>query len=265
MKTLASFLLIALIFPLNLKSQTDSDSIFYYQPDELQQVYYTGYITNAAIFYDFSDKNITITKLEIGLPPVEEKFSNHFYIHADNNHSIGKQLDSIEYEIAPSDSFQWHSINFSNLSISHGKFWISQGSLLSAYVDTTENTHNKIYSFNEDTWYTSYSFAVKLFYTIDPENSVNTNHSTCYTKAIIYPTPFNSKTYFNITFPEANNFGQIFIYDLAGRIIDQFALSGSQREYSIQWQPPQNMASGIYYFSLKTDQNIIKKKFIFIK
>lgn len=79
-----------------------------------------------------------------------------------------------------------------------------------------------------------------------------------------YPNPFNSKTNINFEIPE-QTFVQLEIFDALGRsikkIVDETLQSG---KYTIEFNA-NGLNSGVYYYQLRTQYNVLSKKMIYLK
>ena len=77
-----------------------------------------------------------------------------------------------------------------------------------------------------------------------------------------YPNPFNGTTHINFQISKSSNIS-LFIYDIYGNEVkrikeNEFMTSGS---YSIEFDASE-IASGIYFYQIKTETNQISKKMI---
>ena len=79
-----------------------------------------------------------------------------------------------------------------------------------------------------------------------------------------YPNPFNPSTSIKFAVPKISNV-KIAVYDIAGReiatIVDEQMNAGY---YSIQWNAS-NIASGIYFYKLQTEDFVNVKKMILLR
>lgn len=82
-----------------------------------------------------------------------------------------------------------------------------------------------------------------------------------------YPNPFNPVTTIGFSIPntQKNEQVRLIIYDVLGRkiteLMDEILKPG---EYEISWNA-ENFSSGVYFYSLKTGNNIINRKMILLK
>ncbi len=79
-----------------------------------------------------------------------------------------------------------------------------------------------------------------------------------------YPNPFNPSTKIEFSLPQ-RSFISLRIFDLKGSLVE--TLFNGEREkgnYSIRWKP-ENLASGIYFYRLRTNKTVITRKMIFLK
>ena len=80
-----------------------------------------------------------------------------------------------------------------------------------------------------------------------------------------YPNPFNSSTLIKFSLPEDVNNVRLSIYNIEGQkvaeLVNAQLVAG---RYSYQWDAG-NIASGTYFYELKTDKFISKKKMILLK
>ncbi|MBD3232538.1 MAG: T9SS type A sorting domain-containing protein, partial [candidate division Zixibacteria bacterium] len=79
-----------------------------------------------------------------------------------------------------------------------------------------------------------------------------------------YPNPFNAQTTirFSLQKPE---YVKLSVYNLAGQLVETLVNSyRSSGENAIEWDAS-NYSSGIYFYSLKTDEKICTKRMLLIK
>ncbi len=80
-----------------------------------------------------------------------------------------------------------------------------------------------------------------------------------------YPNPFNPSTNIRFSLPETQDI-QINIYDLKGRqITTLIEAEKSAGEHQVQWEPGENIASGVYFYRLQTDDRQITRQMMFVK
>jgi hypothetical protein len=78
-----------------------------------------------------------------------------------------------------------------------------------------------------------------------------------------FPNPFNPTTTIRYDLPRATNVS-LKVYDLLGREIAMLAQGSSQPgSYQIQWNA--NVASGIYFYRLQTEEFVQTKKMILLR
>ena len=79
-----------------------------------------------------------------------------------------------------------------------------------------------------------------------------------------YPNPFNPETLIKFTVPK-KSFVSLIVYDILGkevaRLINEELIPG---EYNVEFNAA-SLSTGIYIYRLITDNNIFKKKMLFIK
>lgn len=79
-----------------------------------------------------------------------------------------------------------------------------------------------------------------------------------------YPNPFNASTVISYTLP-ARSFVWLNIYDLEGRLVETLQRGYQDAgEYKIDWEA-NNLPSGIYIYSLRTDEGIFVGKALLVK
>jgi Secretion system C-terminal sorting domain len=79
-----------------------------------------------------------------------------------------------------------------------------------------------------------------------------------------YPNPFNPSTKINFSLPKSSNV-KLAVYDMNGREVEVLLNQNLQAGiYEADWHPV-NLASGIYFYSLKTNDFTGTKKMIFVK
>jgi len=79
-----------------------------------------------------------------------------------------------------------------------------------------------------------------------------------------YPNPFNPVTTISYAIPVDSEI-ELSIYDIQGRLIEQF-ISGYSKAgfYTVQWNPI-NVSSGVYFIRMIHSNDTIVKKLIFMK
>jgi hypothetical protein len=79
-----------------------------------------------------------------------------------------------------------------------------------------------------------------------------------------YPNPFNPSTKINFSLPRSTNV-KLAVYDMSGREVEVLVNQNLQAGvYEADWHPV-NLASGIYFYTLKTNDFTDTKKMILIK
>jgi len=79
-----------------------------------------------------------------------------------------------------------------------------------------------------------------------------------------YPNPFNPSTKINFSLPKSSNV-KLAIYDINGREVEVLVNQNLQQGvYGADWHPV-NLSSGIYFYTLKTNDFTNTKKMIFVK
>jgi uncharacterized protein YfaS (alpha-2-macroglobulin family) len=80
-----------------------------------------------------------------------------------------------------------------------------------------------------------------------------------------YPNPFNSSTSFTFALPTAGDI-ELSVYNVTGEKIQTVArgkyVAGV---HTVNWTTPQNLPSGIYFYSLKFNDETITKKLLYMK
>jgi hypothetical protein len=82
---------------------------------------------------------------------------------------------------------------------------------------------------------------------------------------INYPNPFNSGTTINFSLTEKAEV-HLDIYDILGRKVS--SIINEEKEpgvYSARFIPPKNLSSGVYFYQLRTNKNILTRKMTFLK
>ena len=95
-------------------------------------------------------------------------------------------------------------------------------------------------------------------------STISNEVPTSYKLGQNYPNPFNPVTNIEFSIPK-NSSVKISIYDNTGKLVD-ILFSGESKPgtYKITWDAV-NYASGIYYYSLQTDEFTMTKKMILVK
>ena len=83
-----------------------------------------------------------------------------------------------------------------------------------------------------------------------------------------YPNPFNSSTTIRFKLDLRSEFVSIVIYNSLGQEIttlvnDYYLSPGAQ--YSVQWTPTSNLASGVYIYVLKTTTRMVTRRMMYLK
>jgi hypothetical protein len=79
-----------------------------------------------------------------------------------------------------------------------------------------------------------------------------------------YPNPFNPKTVISFSIPKESNISLI-VYDILGnRVADIFEGKMEQGNHEVSWNAA-NFSSGIYFYTLKTEEITLTKKMILAK
>jgi flagellar hook assembly protein FlgD len=84
-----------------------------------------------------------------------------------------------------------------------------------------------------------------------------------------YPNPFNPQTNISFTVPSSGNIN-LTVYNITGQrvatLVDGYQHSG---EHNVQWngldQNGNQVSSGIYFYSLKTDASSMTKSMVLLK
>lgn len=97
----------------------------------------------------------------------------------------------------------------------------------------------------------------------------NTALASDYTLLAIYPNPFNATTTINYTLSKDTN-AEISIYDITGcHVITLFKQKQSAGSYSVHWNGTNDahdpIASGIYFCTLQTENDIFSEKIVLLK
>jgi len=96
----------------------------------------------------------------------------------------------------------------------------------------------------------------------DVENELNI--PTDYKLSQNYPNPFNPTTTIQYTLPK-NTFVKIIVYDVLGNVVETLVNKEQPLgTYTVNFNAS-NIASGIYFYQLKTDAKIITRKMVLMK
>ena len=101
---------------------------------------------------------------------------------------------------------------------------------------------------------------------VDEDKNMISNH---YLLGDNYPNPFNPSTKFSFTVPE-DGFISLNIYDLKGNRINKLISGYKPRDnYSISWDGTDDsgrfVPAGIYFYTMKTEKQMITKKMVLLK
>tara|TARA_B100001250_G_scaffold167860_1_gene144571 strand:- start:398 stop:826 length:429 start_codon:yes stop_codon:yes gene_type:complete len=101
------------------------------------------------------------------------------------------------------------------------------------------------------------------------ENGSRTSVPSSFSIESVYPNPFNGKVSFdfNVSSPGLIEFK---LFDIGGRLVkDDLIVSGYQGRHRISWdgrdQFGRLVSSGIYYYKLRSEADIIKGKITYLK
>jgi len=79
-----------------------------------------------------------------------------------------------------------------------------------------------------------------------------------------YPNPFNATTSFAVRLPQETHL-EVAIYDVHGRLVEQlYQGRHASGQFTMTWNA-ENVASGIYYYRIKTPESTLQKKCILLK
>ncbi len=109
-----------------------------------------------------------------------------------------------------------------------------------------------------------YSWMPDIITSVDESNSSNNEIPSEYSLSQNYPNPFNPETKINYSLPAQSNV-KLIIYDLTGQIVKAL-VNGRQNpgNYEVRFNAS-NLASGIYFYQLKTNEKIITRKMLLLK
>lgn len=106
--------------------------------------------------------------------------------------------------------------------------------------------------------------AVVLYFANSINEKENPKSVQNYTLSQNYPNPFNAATTFNITLP-FSDFIDVSVFDISSRLVrNLFHGYKNSGTYRITWNAD-NVASGIYIYTLQTSETIISKKCLLVK
>ncbi|MEE8578197.1 MAG: T9SS type A sorting domain-containing protein [candidate division Zixibacteria bacterium] len=78
-----------------------------------------------------------------------------------------------------------------------------------------------------------------------------------------YPNPFNPTTTIKFVMPQSGQF-RLEIFDITGRLVDQFSGNRSPGEHTIHWNGSDD-PTGVYFYRLTTDNFTASKKMLLLK
>tara|TARA_B100000676_G_C17409064_1_gene498781 strand:- start:32 stop:571 length:540 start_codon:yes stop_codon:yes gene_type:complete len=179
-------------------------------------------------------------------------------------------MDSLEYIfILESENFYSDTIETSqtSLEISHEYF-------VALFSDSAIINHSFIWNVEVsdlDTTIQSlngpYSLLVEVSELLIDRN--NSNIPKEFSLHQNYPNPFNPSTEIRYDLPK-NNFVNIYIYDLIGRVIKSFIISNQSAGYhSIRWNSTndlgESLPAGVYFYSIHSGSFRETKKMVLLK
>lgn len=267
---------------------------FYYLTREI--IKDTTFYENIAYFVIKETRNDT-NLINYSFERIDSSEGKVFKI--DKSFNNGKEFVKIDLSIGLNKSFySWNKYGNSYLEdkitlneISNAKIFESNSIVKSIKIFNNKDSEtaqqyssslangigefNKILSYLDafDEYYTlKAAYINKANYGDTTLVGVNENYNSKIPKIISllqnYPNPFNPVTIIQYTIPAGKGFFhriQITVYDVLGReiktIVDQSQKPGT---YKVEFDAS-NLASGIYYYQLKTDKFVETKKMILLK
>jgi len=98
---------------------------------------------------------------------------------------------------------------------------------------------------------------------IKGKSEINTNNGSYYLGQN-YPNPFNPSTQIDFNVPEKKHV-ILQVFDITGNLIKTLVEGEKNKgKYIVNWKP-ENLASGVYVYALKTDDNLIVRKMLYLK
>lgn len=257
-----------LIILLNfLVASSQFDSLYYYSPDSLEEVFYIADVAGAAVHFDLNNyTNIKFSKLKFELPELIDKLNYWLYFCENNNASPGNRLDSIYCIFDTSSTRNCQTIDISEITLPTDDFWIVSNGLCCLLADPSESGYSKVFLVSSNDWSSSNDFGIKFIFEAEKIVAIEDNDILQPQLLLdIFPNPFNSSTIFRINIAEAGQKSEINIVDIRGNLIESIAFPQSSCEYSYQWHPANDLATGIYFVTLKSEYNYVNKKLLYLK
>lgn len=116
-------------------------------------------------------------------------------------------------------------------------------------------------------FFTSRALVGEIHYTLETPTGVTNNNSQIpenYKLAQNYPNPFNASTLIEFAVPKNSNV-TLKIYNSQGQIVETLVNSKfNAGTYSVRWNAG-NLASGVYFYSIKADNFTQTKKLLLVK
>ena len=156
----------------------------------------------------------------------------------------------------------WLSIStdnrFQNIVINENSLIDTSFTFSQVYPSTYYWRVKAINDFGEGAWSETYAFVSSVNSTNKPSEVLP------YTLSQNYPNPFNPETIITFSIPE-KDFVLISVFDTHGRKVATLVNSFyEQGQHSVKFIP-ENIASGIYYYQIRTSKFVDSKKMVYIK
>lgn len=253
------------------------DSLYYYDPDSLEDIGYLDAVSNIAVYFDM-DENIEydLLKLKVIFSLGDKECQGWIYVH--KNDSIDKPgtvVDSIDcYFPKPDSQYYWYSRTFdlsgySKLKKLQDDCWLS-GSILMGTPGKIEGSgYTFAYWITYEKWYNDApDIPVKIIFNKkEKSNAVDMNNSSYLLSSLnIFPNPFNSSTVIQFALQKRVGNCSLIIYNLKGNQVFLKKFNLYENNFaSIIWTPEQVISSGVYFAVLKTDYEVLRQKMIYLK
>ncbi|OGU29882.1 MAG: hypothetical protein A2057_17705 [Ignavibacteria bacterium GWA2_35_9] len=223
------------------------------------------------------------TGQSISLRIYSDGYWQQYFYYLDNTPTIGFENDTLNVK-GNIDGYVTDSLNnpLEGVKVIYGYVEVPQNGFQPVYIETNSLGYFSYYDFSifktlrfEKEGYFSPDTSVQIW----PDSTVTINIKMSlivgiteiisptvnnFTLTQNFPNPFNSSTTFIYFLPEEEQV-EINVYDEKGELIQRlFKGYQNKGEYKVNWNAD-NLASGIYFYELKTKKQKISKKCLLLK
>ncbi len=252
------------------------DSLYYFNPDSLEDVGYIGIVCNLAEYFEMEENiEYDLLKLKIIINMSDES-KEWIYVHQnDSTNKPGTIIDSIYCYFPEPDSqnqYYRYSKTFDlsehdQLKKLQGNFWLSGTPLMFTPANRTCSGHTYA-QYITNYWYNDGpDIPVKIIFNKrEKSNAIDINDISYSLSSLdVFPNPFNSSTILKFQLKQISKFCSLKIYDIKGNIVFSKKLNINNNYARITWNPEKKLSSGEYFAILKTENEVLKQKMLYLK